>query len=377
MSRSWRGLAAIALLAWLVPAPLRACTGLNCMNVYASADGGGALLVQWDFATRPVQTFQSLCTAGRCLYSSIDPGFLAGEPPAPEGAFVVANGIVVALEMVAIDDGLTLRINGTPLRAAGDRATLGTIPSLHNHPSWQLNLPEGVRGTYEVAFRITTVSSLYDDSPVYTALVTNLEPTPQGSSTPSATPTPTPTATPRVAACAGDCDGDGQVTIAELIQGVNAALGGTVPCAAFDTTGDGTVSIAELVAAVSAALGGCPSAPTPTPTEPATFAAIQQTILSPRCAVPFCHDSAVASGNLNLEPAQAYDALVGVAPDVEAARAAGLLRVDAGDPDNSFLLVKLAGPPPGQGSRMPLGAPPLGEADMDLVRAWIAAGAAP
>jgi hypothetical protein len=54
----------------------------------------------------------------------------------------------------------------------------------------------------------------------------------------------------------GDCNGDGQVTINELIIGVNIALG-IAPisdCPAFDTNGDGQVSIDELIAAVNVAL---------------------------------------------------------------------------------------------------------------------------
>lgn len=64
--------------------------------------------------------------------------------------------------------------------------------------------------------------------------------------------------------CSGDCDGDGRVTIAELIRGVNLALGGTAgggaggeTCAAFDANGDGRVTIGELIAAVNRALDGC------------------------------------------------------------------------------------------------------------------------
>src|SRR5262249_38553836 len=54
----------------------------------------------------------------------------------------------------------------------------------------------------------------------------------------------------------GDCNGDGQVTIDELILGVNIALG-TEPisaCPAFDTHGDGQGWIDEPIAAVNVAL---------------------------------------------------------------------------------------------------------------------------
>jgi hypothetical protein len=65
------------------------------------------------------------------------------------------------------------------------------------------------------------------------------------------------------AACPGDCDGDGRVTIAELIRGVNIALGNApvTNCPAFDLNGNGLVAINELVAAVNATLNGCPIEP--------------------------------------------------------------------------------------------------------------------
>ncbi len=68
---------------------------------------------------------------------------------------------------------------------------------------------------------------------------------------------------PAAAVCPGDCDGDGQVSIAELIRGVNIALG-SLPagdCTAMDGNGDGSVAINELIAAVNAALDGCPIEP--------------------------------------------------------------------------------------------------------------------
>jgi hypothetical protein len=52
---------------------------------------------------------------------------------------------------------------------------------------------------------------------------------------------------------------------------------------------------------------------------------------------------------LNLSAGSAYDQLVGVLPDV-----------------------KLEGPPPDQGSRMPLTGAPLTEAEIQRIRDWIA-----
>ena len=62
------------------------------------------------------------------------------------------------------------------------------------------------------------------------------------------------------AACVGDCNKDGIVTVEEVLQGVNMALGSTLDtdCAAIDANGNGTVTIDELLAAVHNALSGCP-----------------------------------------------------------------------------------------------------------------------
>jgi hypothetical protein len=70
-------------------------------------------------------------------------------------------------------------------------------------------------------------------------------------------PTPTPTVPP--SACTGDCNDSGDVSINELIVGVNIALGNAAvsSCAAFDADGGDTVTISELIAAVNNALGGC------------------------------------------------------------------------------------------------------------------------
>jgi len=61
------------------------------------------------------------------------------------------------------------------------------------------------------------------------------------------------------AACPGDCGGDGEVTVNELVLGVNIALGATAieQCPSFDGDGSNDVTINELIAAVNAALNGC------------------------------------------------------------------------------------------------------------------------
>jgi hypothetical protein len=223
-----------------------------------------------------------------------------------------------------------------------------------------------------------------------------------------AAPTPTPTVSPTPAdpasACVGDCDGSHEVTVDELIVGVNIALENALPsdCPAFDCNQSGQVTIDCLLQAVNAALDGCggvpaptasatptatpaspppasptPASPTPTTNPAATLATIQATIFSTTCTDAGCHTSATRAGNLVLEAGQSHDQLVGVPPDNLAARQAGLNRVQPGDPNNSFLIIKLMGPSLPQGSRMPFGKPPLTAEQIQLIRDWITQGALP
>lgn len=63
-------------------------------------------------------------------------------------------------------------------------------------------------------------------------------------------------------ACPGDCNSNREVTINELVAGVNLALGigSSQTCPAMDWGGDGLVDVSELLRAVNASLIGCASA---------------------------------------------------------------------------------------------------------------------
>ena len=69
------------------------------------------------------------------------------------------------------------------------------------------------------------------------------------------------------AQCVGDCNGDNQVTVDEVLTGVNLALGAAslTACTAFDSNQSGTVTVDEILVAVNNALDGCRPPPTPTP----------------------------------------------------------------------------------------------------------------
>ena len=61
----------------------------------------------------------------------------------------------------------------------------------------------------------------------------------------------------------GDCHADGDVSVDELLTGVNIVLGtaGIAECPALDSSADGTVTIDELLVAVTATRRGCAVSP--------------------------------------------------------------------------------------------------------------------
>lgn len=108
-----------------------------------------------------------------------------------------------------------------------------------------------------------------------------------------------------------------------------------------------------------------------------TFDRIQRQGFNQSCALSGCHDSQTTAGGLLLEIGASYTNLVGVTPINFAAAGAGWLRVDAGNPDTSFILHKLEGdlPDVSYGGRMPLNRPKLHKTLRDIIRLWIEAGA--
>ena len=119
------------------------------------------------------------------------------------------------------------------------------------------------------------------------------------------------------------------------------------------------------------------ASPSPTATEIVTLADVQSQVFTPNCLTAFCHTSTAQAGGLMLEDGASFAALVNVPAVNFAAMNAGLVRVQPGDPDASFLYIKLTAPSLPHGSRMPMGQPPLSDNLIALVRDWIAQGANP
>lgn len=119
---------------------------------------------------------------------------------------------------------------------------------------------------------------------------------------------------------------------------------------------------------------------TPTFSTLSTLPQIQANIFDATCLGSGCHNATDQAGGQVLEAGQSYAQLVGVVPQNAAAAAAGMLRVDPGNPDNSFLLTKLTMASVFDlrfGSRMPLAQAELTAAQIEQIRAWILRGALP
>jgi hypothetical protein len=163
-----------------------------------------------------------------------------------------------------------------------------------------------------------------------------------------------------------DFNGDGKVDFDDFFLFAGAFGSSAVK---FDLSGNGNVDFDDFFL-FAQRFGAPPGAPLAD-----TFRELQTRVFNRNCLSASCHTSGRRAGGLVLEEGFAYEDLVGAKPDNPAAAAAGLLRVDPGRPERSFLLTKLTGPGPGQGDVMPRGVSGLRGIEIDALRAWVQAGA--
>jgi len=111
-------------------------------------------------------------------------------------------------------------------------------------------------------------------------------------------------------------------------------------------------------------------------TTSSTYERIQVEVFDVSCSSDSCHSSVGRAGDLVLDAEHSWDALMEQPPSNLTAAEHGMMRVDPGEPENSFLLAKLtARLASGEGASMPYNAAPLDGATVEIIRAWIAAGA--
>ena len=158
---------ACAVGAILLRASLASAHGPEMM-LGSTASGSGALALAYDF-TDEVVTTPSVSLGGMTLYTSIFPGieWLQADDPA-DSLYALPVGTPFSLQLVSIDAGASVVINNkTTLSAPGQSALVATTTNIagdHDHPQWQLLLPDGVQGNYSVSFQLTTTAKHFTSS---------------------------------------------------------------------------------------------------------------------------------------------------------------------------------------------------------------------
>lgn len=116
---------------------------------------------------------------------------------------------------------------------------------------------------------------------------------------------------------------------------------------------------------------GGPVGTGPGPDPEPTLSSIQENIFDTNCALSGCHAGANPQQGMNLSAGESFGSMVGV-PSQERP---SLLRVNPGNPDDSYLVHKIEGRSGIVGERMPLGRSPLSNDQINLIRTWIVNGA--
>jgi Bacterial Ig-like domain len=156
---------------------------------------------------------------------------------------------------------------------------------------------------------------------------------------------------------------------APLLAGVAAVAASLVGCAG---NGAGLNSDGQPIGSSgSSGSGSSGSGSTGTGTVTADFESIQENVFTPICSP--CHSGASAPQGLMLDAAHSYNLLVGV-PSNEVP---SLDRVKAGDPSQSYIIIKLTNGAGIVGNQMPLGEKPLPAATIAAISQWITNGAPP
>lgn len=231
-------------------------SGANVMLEASTADGGGALTLEYDFS-KPIVLTLDVTVGGLARYSASEPFFQILEADDPgETLYRIDDGTEVVFELMTIDPGLGVRLNQQNLLEPGDAVTIGTMPGLHADPEWQLTLPVGEVACRRIGFRLRPeplAGGQYQPSETFTLALTN---GPAGACGESPTPTPSPT--PGGVAECGDADGSGAITVSDGVNVLRGAAGLPNSCmslAVCDADANGVMSVTDGVNVLRAAAG--------------------------------------------------------------------------------------------------------------------------
>lgn len=102
---------------------------------------------------------------------------------------------------------------------------------------------------------------------------------------------------------------------------------------------------------------------------PSTYQGVSEVFFTRFCTV--CHSGASPARDLDLSPGAAYQQLV----RVPSSQRPAISRVEPGQPERSYLVIKLVGGREMTGRRMPRNQPARPDHEIERVRVWIAEGA--
>jgi hypothetical protein len=172
----------VALAAAVVVVMDQACEPWSPEAVYAhegayevrSTEQDGGALSLTGIPDEPVVVGLTFCSNGECLYENAETSI---HTPADDLAvpplFALKEGTQVGLEIVSVDDAVSIKAGGTHLDQPGETASLGTAPTLHAEPTLQVTTADGVVGDWRVSLRFTSPSGAYASSDVIELVLTN------------------------------------------------------------------------------------------------------------------------------------------------------------------------------------------------------------
>jgi hypothetical protein len=130
------------------------------------------LVATYPFESTPIIRVTDTGFAG--LHTAIEPGFVPGEDDPSNGLFAIPLSTTVGLELLAVEPGLQIRIDGTTLDSPGETTVIGTHDDadrgnsdLHEHGEFQFLVnPNGERAFAEgeIHFRIYDAGGTYAPS---------------------------------------------------------------------------------------------------------------------------------------------------------------------------------------------------------------------
>ncbi len=228
------------------------CTGLDQRGFVRPTDGNGDFVPVCDIGA--FEAFSTLATPTATATRTGTPPTSTSSPTPTETPL-----------------GPSPTVTTTPTVAGTASPSPANSPPTVTVSSTATRTPTASLPTATASSTESTTPAASTGTPTLTETPTLTVPMTPTRTVPSPTSTRTSTPNPTFATCAGNCDEGSEVTVDELILGVNIALGRSPLslCMLFDSDDDRQVSINELTRAVSNSIYGCGVIP-PTRTRTAT-----------------------------------------------------------------------------------------------------------